>query len=52
MLDRVFDGAIVAKLEMQIFVMFDAAPVAAIKRVRASQVQGAGDVTPRATCQD
>src|SRR5262249_14289308 len=48
--DRVFDGLVVAQLEMQARVVLDGAPVAAVEAVAADHVQRAGDrffATPR-----
>ena len=44
--DRVVDGLIVAQLEMQKGMMLDGAPVAAEQRVRADEINGAGN-SPR-----
>ena len=41
--DGVVDGAVVAGLEMQEAVLLDTAPVAAIERIRACEVEGACD---------
>jgi hypothetical protein len=41
--DGVFDGLIVAELEMQEGMMLDRAPMAAEQRMRADEVDGAGD---------
>ena len=42
-LDRVVDGLIIAELEMQKRVVLDGAPVAAIDRVAADEIDGAGN---------
>src|SRR5262249_19885791 len=44
-LDREVDGAVVAELEMEEGEVADAAPIAAIERVVAAQIEGAGDET-------
>ena len=41
--DRELDGLVVADLEMQERVVLDRAPVAAVERVRADEIDGAGD---------
>ena len=46
--DRVFDGLIIAQLEMQERMMLDGAPVAAIDRVAPEEIDGAGDPAPGA----
>ena len=46
--DRVVDGLIVAQLEMQERMVLDGAPVAAIDRVGADEIDGAGDPAPGA----
>ena len=48
--DGVVNGLMIADLEMQETMVFDAAPVAAKKRVRAYEVDGAGNVAPVALC--
>src|SRR6185437_2015809 len=44
--DGEIDGAVVARLEMEEREIAGAAPIAAIERVAAEQVEGAGDVAP------
>ena len=41
--DRIIDRLIVTQLEMQERMMLDGAPVAAEQRVRADEIDGAGD---------
>ena len=44
--NRIIDGLMVADLEMQEGVILDAAPVAAVERVGAAEINGAGDMAP------
>src|SRR5688572_5223512 len=50
--DGIFDSLIVAGLEMQVRVMLDGAPIAAVKRIAADEVQRPRDHPARAAAHD
>src|SRR5215471_2704856 len=50
--DGVFDGLVVAELEMQERVVLDRAPIASVERLGADEIDGAGDPPPRAAGHD
>ena len=51
-LDRIIYRLVVADLEVQAGVMFDSAPVAAVKTLAAQDIEGAGYVTALAPSHD